>query len=136
FWGFIPGLVLVRLLGIEAAAFEPVAGCDVAAVVDGDTVELSCPGAPAVRGRLVGYDAPELFTPACVHEHALAIAATQTLRHAIWSAGRIEVVHVADDKFGRLLIGLRLDGAEVTDLMLGAGLARPYDGGTRKGWCQ
>ena len=136
FWGFVPVLVAVRLIGLDAPAFEPVEGCRVTGVIDGDTVELACPGKPGVSARLAGYDAPELFSPLCVSEHARAIAATQHLRHAIWSARRIELAHVDDDKYGRMLIDLQLDGTDVTDLMLGAGLGRRYDGGTRTGWCQ
>ncbi len=136
FWGFVPALVAVRLIGLDAPGFEPVEGCRLTGVIDGDTVALACPGKPAVRARLAGYDAPELFSPLCVSEHARAIAATQHLRHAIWSAQGVEIAHVGDDKYGRMLIDLQLDGTDVTSLMLGAGLGRRYDGGTRKGWCQ
>lgn len=39
------------------------------------------------------------------------------------------------DRYGRLLAALALDGQDVADTLIAARLARPYDGGTRQGWC-
>ena len=68
FWGFVPALVALRLIGLDAPGFEPVEGCRVTGVIDGDTVERACRGKSGVRARLAGYDAPDLFSPLCVSD--------------------------------------------------------------------
>jgi endonuclease YncB( thermonuclease family) len=44
------------LLGLRPV----VSGCRVVHVVDGDTVDFSCPGEGVIRARITGFDAPEL----------------------------------------------------------------------------
>src|SRR5690606_10752076 len=49
------------LLGLRPV----VSGCRVVHVVDGDTVDFSCPGEGVIRARITGFDAPELYSPQC-----------------------------------------------------------------------
>ena len=39
-------------------------GCRLVKVIDGDTLVLACDGFGVFRARLVGFDTPEIFTPA------------------------------------------------------------------------
>ncbi|MBF9060808.1 hypothetical protein HKCCSP123_16625, partial [Rhodobacterales bacterium HKCCSP123] len=48
--------------------------CRVVNVVDGDTVDMTCPGEGRFRARLTGYDTPESFEPRCAAEAQAARA--------------------------------------------------------------
>ncbi len=109
--------------------------CRVVSVIDGDTVTLWCPSTGTQRARLTGFDAPEMFSPQCASELAKAVAATWALRKTLWTAGEVTVRHHGTDRYGRALVDLRADGVPVGRGLIAAGLARPYDGGRRAGWC-
>lgn len=113
----------------------PTAGCRVLSVIDGDTVHLWCPGTGAERARLTGFDAPELFSPQCAAEASQAVAATWALRRTLWSAREVTARRHGTDRYGRALVDLRADGVPVGRRLITEGLARPYHGGRRAGWC-
>ena len=49
---------------------------------------------------------------------------------------RVILTNIAREKYGRALADVTLeDGTSVAELMMEAGLARPYEGGRRAGWC-
>ena len=111
---------------------------EVVKVVDGDTIavrariwigiELS------VDVRIRGIDAPEIRAQ-CREEAMLAAAATDRL---VELAGtRIQLSQVREDKYaGRVLADVVNEaGTDVGGALLEAGLARPYEGGRRGGWC-
>lgn len=134
------GLSLALGIGLPALSFvngtlKPHEGCAVTLVVDGDTVKLFCPGEGFVTARLLGFDTPEVFSPLCLSELARGVAATAWLNAALFSAGHIAEEGVRSDRYGRRLASLRLDGRDVADRIVAAGLARRYDGGRREGWC-
>lgn len=114
---------------------SPDVGCRVPSVIDGDTVTLWCPGQSPVRARLVGFDTPELFSPNCAWEAQQALKAKWRLRLLIWDADDLLVVRKGRDRYGRALVALGLDGVPVARSMIETGLARPYHGGRRAGWC-
>lgn len=114
---------------------EAGAGCRVVQVVDGDTVGLWCPVRGYERARLLGFDTPELFSPSCVGEFLDAAKAKWRLRLLVWTAGEVRTVRSGEDRYGRALVSLFLDGADVRHEMIGTGHARPYSGGERQGWC-
>lgn len=132
--------VLVGCMSVPAPqeTLSPTTGaevCTISRIVDGDTVGLSCPGAPYERGRLMGFDTPEIFSPKCVSERQEGLAAKAFLRRQIAAADRVEMAFFGRDRYGRRLLRLSLDGRDVAGVMIGAGLARVYDGGRREGWC-
>jgi endonuclease YncB( thermonuclease family) len=124
-----PGLG--RMFAVEHAAV----GCRVVSVIDGDTVTLWCPGRAPERARLMGFDTPELFRPRCPREAHLALRAKWHLRLMLWRGGRLTVVRRGHDRYGRALVALAIDDVPVMREMIDAGLARPYGGGARAGWC-
>lgn len=136
FFGFLAILVAVRVGDIGLGFAKPAFGCRVTGVIDGDTVHLVCSGQGAVRGRLLGFDTPEVYSPRCVSEYARGIAATQKLRWEIWKAREVKTIGFRKDRYGRRLVALFLDGRNAAGIMIGAGLSRPYAGGRRQGWCQ
>jgi endonuclease YncB( thermonuclease family) len=104
-------------------------------VLDGDTVELVCPGQRWMRARIVGYDSPELRSPGCEAERAAAVAATRALGAWVRRATRVEVAVLGRDRYGRRLVDMRLDGRRVAQGMVEAGHGRRYFGRLRGGWC-
>lgn len=101
-------------------------------VVDGDTVRIA-----GETIRVAGLDTPEL-AGACEAERIAARAARDALT-AWLNAGPFTIAGEARDKYGRPLRsftrgapGLRSDAAEA---LVARGVARPYGGEAREGWC-
>jgi len=109
--------------------------CDVALVMDGDTVKISCPGRELTSGRIIGYDSPEK-NARCISEYILATRATWGLRIMLWQARTIEINQYGKDRYDRDLIRLRVNGKDVKEAMIEQGLARAYSGGRRGSWCE
>lgn len=100
-------------------------------VIDGDTIKY--------RGRSIrlgGFDTPETYYAKCAQEKARGDAATRRLRHLIRTAGRLQLILSGEyGRYGRELGQLLVDGRDVGDVLISEGLARPYSGGRRQGWC-
>jgi endonuclease YncB( thermonuclease family) len=109
--------------------------CRVSGVVDGDTINLRCTGRGTLRARIVGYDSPELFSPGCAGERAAAERAKQVLATWVWYATSTEVAFLGRDRYGRVLVDLRLSGQRVATGMVETGNGRRYSGALRGGWC-
>ncbi|SMF77521.1 nuclease homologue [Tistlia consotensis] len=129
-WGAAAGA------GASETILGPVAA-DVVSVYDGDTltvrahVWLGTTVETAVRLR--GVDAPEIRGK-CESERAAAIRARDTLRDLVGSV--VELRRIEADKYGgRVDADVFTDGKNVAADLVAAGLARPYDGGHRVGWC-
>jgi len=98
-------------------------------VIDGDTFDLN-----GTRIRVAGIDAPETHPARCPNEAALGQAAAQKLAELLrgrplWISG------LKTDRWGRAVAVVRVNGEDVADAMISAGLARNYDGKQRQGWC-
>jgi endonuclease YncB( thermonuclease family) len=131
--------VLLLLAGPRAgdavnAALTGTDGCRIWGIVDGDTVRMHCPGSGSSSTRLTGFDTPE-FDAACTRELVMAYLATQALRVELWRAGEIAVFDRGEDRFGRRLARVLVDGVPLAGRMVETGLARAYAGGRREGWC-
>ena len=98
-------------------------------VIDGDTFDLN-----RTRIRVAGIDAPETHPARCPEEARLGLVATQKLAELLrgrplWISG------LRTDRYGRSVGTVRVNGEDVADAMISAGLARNYDGKQRLGWC-
>lgn len=139
------GLLALLALGVVVTACDMVqdggylaearSDCRVARVIDGDTVDLFCPGEPRERTRLVGFDTPEKVEPGCEAERQRALLAEAYLRGLIAGAAEIEVRRLGFDRYNRRLAVLTVDGDDLAERMIAAGHARAYSGGPRAGWC-
>lgn len=98
-------------------------------VIDGDTFSLA-----GRRIRILGMDAPETHPSRCAQEAQLGNAATDKLR-ALLSSGTITMSGSGVDRYGRALRQVFVNGVDVADTMISAGLARSYDGGKKLPWC-
>ncbi|MCZ8124485.1 MAG: thermonuclease family protein [Magnetospirillum sp.] len=126
FWiGTLSTLAILFTLGVYA---EP----KVWRAIDGDT--YVCFGD---RIRVENIDAPELHAR-CASELDAALAAKLFAQHALDGAMAIEIrIHERRprDRYGRSLARVIVDGDDLGDLMIEAGLARPYHGEQRRSWC-
>lgn len=100
-------------------------------VVDGDTFRMA-----GERIRIADIDTPETHPARCPQEAERGEAATRRL-HALLNQGAIslEAIDRDTDRYGRKLRIVSVDGAGVGETLITEGLARPYKGGRRAGWC-
>ena len=127
-----PARAAERLTGPFAATVER--------VIDGDSlavrvsVWLGLEVSTIVRLR--GVDAPEL-AGRCPEERRRAAVAREALA-ALVAAGTVSLSAVETDKYGGRVIADVADGSgrPLGPALVDAGLARPYDGGRRAGWCR
>jgi endonuclease YncB( thermonuclease family) len=133
-------LVLVALLiPTNVHAYE----WKVVKVLDGDTVKFEVKFLPKELGtnlsvRVLGIDTPEKAPRAkCEKEAELGKKATEFTKQAVSQAKKIEVDITEWDKYGGRVLGhIKLDGKRLSDLIIQAGLARPYRGGKKSDWCK
>lgn len=99
-------------------------------VVDGDTFYIA-----GAKVRIAGIDAPETHPPRCSREAQLGEEATQKLQ-ALLNSGAVTMTGIDRDRdtYGRLLRNVAVDGQDVGDALIAAGVARDYGRG-RRGWC-
>ena len=77
----------------------------------------------------MGFDTPEL-SGRYRSERRLAQEAKERLHTLLEGATDIELVNRAEqDRYGRVLAWLLIDGRDVGRVLISENLARPYDGG-------
>jgi micrococcal nuclease len=109
-------------------------------VYDGDTFFVAIPSLPPelreVGIRIRGIDTPELNNKAkCDWERRKGAEAKARLT-ALLGSGPVEFRDLAWDKYGgRIDAAVTAGSRDIAADMIAAGLARPYGGGRRKGWC-
>jgi micrococcal nuclease len=99
-------------------------------VVDGDTIWLR-----GEKIRIADIDAPETHDPQCQSEKALGDRATDRLEQLL-EAGTVTLQSIDrdEDRYGRKLRIVLVDGRSVGDTLVSEGLVRWYEGG-RRPWC-
>jgi micrococcal nuclease len=83
--------------------------------------------------RIAGIDVLETHPPRCADEARLGLAATAKLRELV-SSGTVTVSGADHDQYGRELRSVQVNGQDVGEAMISAGLARDYGRG-RRSWC-
>lgn len=112
-------------------------------VLDGDTVQLLVhwlpPGLDRVFLRIMGVDAPEVGKPHCDAERVGGLASRAYVQAAVDAPYRL--VYCGWDKYGGRILGdvvWPADRTSLSELLLNAGHATPYDGRRAKNasrWC-
>lgn len=107
-------------------------------VYDGDTIHVTIPSFAPIAGenvgiRVLGIDTPEM------HDHdpaikKLALEAKQLMISTLKGAKKIELKNCSRGKYYRYVAYVYADGINVSMLMLKAGLAKEYWGGTKQSW--
>jgi endonuclease YncB( thermonuclease family) len=116
---------------------------EITRVIDGDTVEIAvdflpAPLPPKLSIRVMGIDTPEKAPRAqCEAEAKKAVEATRFTKRAVAEATKTEVYLFKWDKYGgRVLGSVVFDGVSLSDSLISAGLARPYNGEAKQSWCE
>lgn len=110
-------------------------------VLDGDTfaarVALADDTKITVRVRLINVDTPELNGD-CDAEIAAAHRAKERLEDLLPIESIVDLQNIKDDKYlGRIDANVILpDGRDVGGVLVKEKLARRYNGGRRKSWCE
>jgi endonuclease YncB( thermonuclease family) len=126
-------LLAAFVAGFSSAPAQPVTGPGLVYVYvsDGDTLKL--PNGEKIRA--LGFDAPEVEAR-CDREYRLAALAASRMWE-LASHGLVIERSGKTDRYGRTLATVRTaQGTNVADIMVAAGLARPYAGGRRGSWCE
>lgn len=123
-------LLLFALVAQPAAAAFPL--CEgmprINCVVDGDTFWLD-----GEKIRIADIDAPERYGPRCAAEAALSWTSSERLGKLL-SSGEIVLQRMGEDRYGRALALVSVDGVDVGVTLMTEGLARPW-AGRRESWC-
>ena len=110
-------------------------------VIDGDTVEVDVmlwPGLiQRIKLRLAGVNTPEKRgRGVSLCEKVAAKRATDFTRRFVRHVAQVIVSEVRLGKYaGRALGKISVNGRDLGEALLAAGLARPYSGGRRRAWC-
>jgi micrococcal nuclease len=122
---------VVREHGVSRTGLPRASGArnDRLYVIDGDTFAIG-----RERIRIAGMDAPETHLSRCAEEARLGNAATEKLS-ALLASGTVTMSGSGHDRYRRELRQEFVNGVDVAGVMIGAGLARSYDGGKKQGWC-
>ena len=112
----------------------------VVSVYDADTFRVDIEGWPDIVGknmpiRVKGVDAPEIRGK-CESEKAQAKIARDFTRSLLESGARVELRNLKRGKYFRFLADVYIDDTLLSEKLIVGGLARPYDGGHRDGWCE
>ncbi len=100
-------------------------------VIDGDTISFH-----GQRIRMIDYDAPEISEPHCASEAALGHRAKLRLLELL-NSGVVDIRTQGsrdEDRYGRKLRLVLVDGRSVGDTLIAEGLAWPWQG-RRHAWC-
>lgn len=104
-------------------------------VIDGDTITFR-----SERIRIANIDAPEIGHPQCDAERRLGLAARQRLA-ALLGSGQVDIEKGdpksgrAQDRYGRTLATVYVEGVDVGSILIEEELARPWRG-KREPWCR
>lgn len=96
-------------------------------VVDGDTFWIA-----GEKVRIADIDAPEI-NGRCPYESRLAVASRDRLRQFL-NSGEFKLHREGQDRYGRTLAVVTIDGYSVGDILVVEGLARTWTG-RRDPWC-
>jgi micrococcal nuclease len=107
---------------------------------DGDTCYITAKTFPEplqkMSIRILGIDTPEIKGE-CTEEKELALKGRELANELFKAAKTIRLENLKWDKYGgRVLADVYLDEELYSKKLIDAGLARPYDGGTKESWCE
>lgn len=126
-----PDVAPVASAGVRARFGFCHSGGGTDCVVDGDTFWMA-----GIKIRIADIDTPETHPARCSQEARLGAAATQRLQ-SLLNGGAVTLAPIDrdTDRYGRKLRIVAVDGQGVGDTLVAEGLARPYEGRRRAGWC-
>ncbi|MFJ3685567.1 thermonuclease family protein [Pseudomonas sp. NPDC090208] len=143
--GVMLGIVALPQWAFGAYGSMPLRRDQIVDVYDGDTITISVQEWPGVFGqrlgvRVNGMDTPERHShcadPAAkANEERQAMLARTELLSLLDSGQPIELRNLDRDKYFRLLAEVWVGDQNVAAVLIGEGLAVPYHGEKKVGWC-
>lgn len=119
---------------------------------DGDTIKTDLtwrlpPPLNIIDVRVLGIDTPEMPADSygvtgklgkakCVKEAEMALQARDLVKNLAVGQTKMKITNFGWDKYARIDANVNIGGKDVATELLNAGLAVPYDGGTKThDWC-
>ena len=108
---------------------------------DGDTITFNLPGLHPIIGekisiRVNGIDTPEIRGK-CEKEKYDAKQAKEMVSDILKEAEQITLKNMERGKYFRIAADVIVDGENLADMLIEAGMAVRYDGGKKnKKWCE
>jgi len=108
---------------------------------DGDTITFNLPGLHPIIGdkisiRVNGIDTPEIKGK-CEQEKYSAKQGKELVADILKDAERIDIKNIERGKYFRIVADVFVDGENLADELIEAGIAVRYDGGTKThNWCE
>jgi endonuclease YncB( thermonuclease family) len=108
---------------------------------DGDTITFNIKDVHPLIGenisvRVRGIDTPEIRGK-CYNEKGMAYEGRYIIENLCRKGKKIILKNVSRGKYFRIVADIYVDDVSVADVLLKAGLAVPYDGGTKTmDWCK
>jgi micrococcal nuclease len=111
---------------------------EVVSVYDGDTVKVIAHPWPGMSletsVRVRGIDAPEIRGK-CKAEKSMAVDAREWAK--LFVGKHVLLTNIKLGKYaGRVVANILVGNMDLGEFLITSGLARPYDGGKRKSWCE
>jgi endonuclease YncB( thermonuclease family) len=97
-------------------------------VLDGDTIYVG-----GEKVEIAGIEAPKIQTPGCPEERNRGIDSAVRLAELL-NSGEVTVSAGSLDEYGRDVRQVQVNGHDVADSMISAGVSRRYDGRPQL-WC-
>ena len=120
-------LLLCLLLSTIQVQAEDFVGVQYVRAYDADTLTVNLKNLPSVFGeelgiRVAGIDAPEIRGK-CAQEEQMALQARDRVRELLEQAQQIDLVDVERDKYFRVVAKVKVDGRDLSQLLLEEGHA-------------
>ncbi|QOL26196.1 thermonuclease family protein [Thalassotalea sp. LPB0316] len=127
-------------LSLAQATFGSVVISRVVSVYDGDTFRVDIDHWPALVGQSAPIRVKQVDTPEirgkCASEKALAQRAKLFTQALLLNSQQVELRNIERGKYFRILADVYIDGQSLASQLIANNLARPYQGGKRRGWCE
>lgn len=134
-------LITIFLLIAANLVFATEYPAELVRVTDGDTVRLKVQVWPdttvTTNVRVAGVDTPETdYRAKCDAELRKGLAATAYTKAFMSGESRITVRNVKHGSFaGRMVGTIKVDGVDLSQVLIAAGLGRENHGQKRASWC-
>jgi len=135
-------IVICLILSFSVFAEDKIYGdavvSEVTSIYDGDTFRCTIKGYPPIIGerigiRVAGIDCPEMRDKRQSIKD-LARQAKQYTVKRLREGKEIKLVNMRRGKYFRIVADVIIDGKNLSQELIEAGLAKPYDGGTKEKW--
>ena len=134
-------LLLCNALHSYAESYGDYQGAIYLQNYDGDTIRFDLPGYPPIAGddirvRVNGIDTPEIKGN-CEKEKYDAQQAKEMVADILKDAEQITLKNMERGKYFRIAADVFVDGENLSEVLVGAGMAIRYSGGKKTfDWCE